>query len=89
MNELHGCTTLKGGVRKLTSRLILFVGSDCLIRLNWIIKLDNKTGFICGRRKKGYFLFRDINGNDISKSVSYKKLTLIEKRKGLIMDVIH
>jgi hypothetical protein len=83
--QLHKCKILKGGIRKLNQSPYIIHG----FRLFDKVKLDNKTGFIYGRRKSGYFLIRDINGNDISGCVPYKNLILIEKRKGWIMDVVH
>ena len=41
---------------------------------------------IYGRRQSGSYLVKDIDGNIISSGISYKKLNLIEKRKGWIVD---
>ena len=41
--------------------------------------------FIYGRRQSGSYLVKDIDGNIISSGISYKKLSLIEKRKGWIV----
>ena len=49
-------------------------------------KENNQTGFIYGRRQSVSYLVQDIDGNIISSGVSYKKLSLIEKRKGWIVD---
>ena len=50
------------------------------------VKVNNQTGFIYGRRQSGPCLVKDIDGNIISSGISYKKLRLIEKRKGWIGD---
>ena len=50
------------------------------------IRINNQTGFIYGRRQSGFYLVKDIDGNIISSNISYKKLNLIEKRKGWIVD---
>ena len=48
--------------------------------------INNQTGFIYGRRQIGSYLVKDIDGNIISSNISYKRLNLIEKRKGWIVD---
>ena len=44
--------------------------------------------FIFGLRNRGYFDLRDIEGNKIGGDVSYKKLRLIERSRGMIQEVI-
>ena len=44
-------------------------------------KCYGKEGFIMGRRQDGGFDIRTIDGQYISKSITPKKLKLIEKRK--------
>ena len=43
--------------------------------------------FIFGLRRSGYFNLRDIAGNTIGSSVSYKKIRLIERARGRIEEV--
>jgi len=43
--------------------------------------------FIFGLRTRGYFDLRDIEGNKIGGDVSYKKLRLIERSRGMIQEV--
>ena len=50
------------------------------------VKINNKIGGIYTRRQSGFYLVKDIDGNIISSGISYKKLSLIEKRKGWIVD---
>ena len=50
------------------------------------VMLDNRIGFVYGRRTSGYFLVKDIKGNVLSNGVSYKKLKLIQKRRNFIVD---
>ena len=42
--------------------------------------------FIFGRRSSGYFDIRKLNGEVISRSVSWKKLKILETRKSLLME---
>ena len=51
------------------------------------VKINNKIGFVWGRRTSGSFLIKNINGYVISNGITYKKLTLIEKRNRWIFDV--
>ena len=67
----------------------LFV--DYSLHNSWIrlfdkVKINNQTRFIYGWRQSGSYLVKDIDGNIISSNISYKKLNLIEKRKGWIVD---
>lgn len=46
---------------------------------------DGKVGFIAGRRSSGYFSVRTFFHESISASISYKKLFLLQERKGHII----
>ncbi|VUT25018.1 MAG: CRISPR-associated endonuclease Cas9 [Candidatus Methanolliviera sp. GoM_oil] len=48
---------------------------------------NKKECFIYGLRKSGYFDVRSINGEKIDASVKSKKLKLLEKAKGIILEV--
>ena len=72
----------KGGIRKLNQSPYMIHG----FRLFDKVRINNQTGFIYGRRQSGSYLVKDIDGNIISSGISYKKLRLIEKRKGWIVD---
>ena len=80
--QIHKFKTLKGGIRKLNQSPYMIHG----FRLFDKVRINNQTGFIYGRRQRGSYLVKDIDGNIISSSISYKKLSLIEKRKGWIVD---
>ena len=81
--QLHKCETLKGGKRKSNQTSYITHG----FRLFDKVKINNKIGFVWGRRTSGSFLIKNINGYVISNGITYKKLTLIEKRNGWIFDV--
>ena len=80
--QIHKFKTLKGGIRKLNQSPYMIHG----FRLFDKVRINNQTGFIYGRRHSGSYLVKDIDGNIISSGISYKKLSLIEKRKGWIVD---
>ena len=80
--QIRKFKTLKGGIRKLNQSPYIIHG----FRLFDKVRINSQTGFIYGRRQSGSYLVKDIDGNIISSSISYKKLNLIEKRKGWIVD---
>lgn len=47
--------------------------------------MNGKVGFIAGRRSSGYFSVRTFFHESISASISYKKLFLLQERKGHII----
>lgn len=80
--QLHKCSTLKGGYRKLNQTPYEVFG----YRLFDKVKLNGKIGFVWARRLTGSFRVRDIEYNSMSEGITYKKLELIEKRSGWIAD---
>ena len=50
------------------------------------VRYEGIECFVFGRRSKGYFDIRTIAGERIAPSVSYKKLTLLEKQKTLLVE---
>lgn len=51
------------------------------------VRYDDEECFIHGLRSSGYFDIRDLDGNKIGGSVNYKKLTLIERARGIMQEV--
>ena len=51
------------------------------------VQYDDKECFIHGLRSSGYFDLRTITGDRIGASVNSKKLTLLERAKGIIQEV--
>jgi 5-methylcytosine-specific restriction endonuclease McrA len=51
------------------------------------VKYDDKECFIHGLRSSGYFDLRSVDGSKIGTSVNSKKLTLLERAKGIIQEV--
>ncbi len=82
--QLHMMTIAKGGHRKANKAerfvkgfqlfdKVLFEGIECIV---------------FGRRKTGYFDLRTIDGVNIHKSASFKKLRVVEKASTLLVQII-
>lgn len=80
--QIHKSNTLKGGVKKLNQAPYIVHG----FRLFDKVKYDNQECFIFGRRSSGYFDIRRLDGTKLSAGISYKKLELIQRRKGLLIE---
>ena len=80
--QIHKVNTLKGGKKKLNQASYLVKG----FRLFDKVEFEGQIGFIFGRRSSGYFDIRKLNGEVISRSVSWKKLKILETRKSLLME---
>ena len=77
--QIHKMKILKGGVRRMDQAPFEVFG----FRLFDRVMLDDKVYFIYGRRMKGYFNIRDVDGNN-SKDVTYKKLKLYRCKRFMI-----
>ena len=80
--QIHKAKILKGGKKKMNQALYLVKG----FRLFDKVEFDGQVGFIFGRRNSEYFDVRKLNKEVISRSASYKKLTLLETRKSLLIE---
>ena len=74
--QIHKCSILKGGVRKLHQAPFLVKG----FRLFDKVKCKGRIGIIFGRRSSGYFDVRTLDGVRLSAGISSKKLMLLEKQ---------
>ena len=89
--QIHKCTvlskTLKGGTkigyRKLNQSPYLVHG----FRLFDKVRCLGQIGFIFGRRSSGYFDVRRLDGVKLSPSISWRKLTLLEKRSTYLTEL--
>lgn len=72
----------KKGKRKLNQTPYLVKG----FRLFDKVLFDGIECFIWGRRKSGYFLLKRLDGTMVHSSASYKKLKLLEPRKGYLIE---
>lgn len=79
--QIHKANKLKGDV--LRRNQAPYEVHD--FRLFDKVEYKGKTYFIFGRRQDGYFNIRNLNG-DRFPSVSYKKLKLVQMRKGILIE---
>ena len=89
--QIHKCTVLsktltdgtKIGYRKLNQTPHLVKN----FRLFDRVRCLGQTGFIFGRRSSGYFDVRRLDGVKLSSGISYRKLTLLEKRSTYLTEL--
>ena len=81
--QIHKLTILKGGVRKRHQAPYLVHG----FRLFDKVLCKGEVGFIFGRRSSGAFDVRRLDGTKISAGISYKKFSLLEKRKTFLTEL--
>ncbi|WP_274955476.1 RNA-guided endonuclease IscB [Duodenibacillus massiliensis] len=81
--QIHKLTILKGRVRKRHQAPYLVHG----FRLFDKVLCKGEVGFIFGRRSSGAFDVRRLDSTKISAGISYKKLSLLEKRKMFLTEL--
>ena len=79
--QIHKANKLKGGKLKRNQAPYEVHG----FRLFDKVEYEGKNYFIFARRQSGYFDIRNLNGDRLP-SVSYKKLKLIQMRKGILIE---
>jgi hypothetical protein len=79
--QIYKATINKGGVRKRNQAAYTVKG----FRLYDKVLFRNQEGFIFGRRTSGSFDIRRLDGTRLSAGAGYKKLTLLEKAKPLLI----
>lgn len=80
--QIHKSTIPKGGCRKRNQTPYLVKGFRLFDRVTY----NNQECFIFGRRSRGYFDLRKLDGTKIHASASYKKLGLLETRKTMLCE---
>lgn len=75
---------LKGGIRKANKAPYEVKGFRLFDKINF----NGIKCFIFGRRERGTFNIRKLNGEIISKNVNYKKLNLINRAQTLLFDKV-
>lgn len=80
--QIHKANLLKGGRKKLNQAAYEVHG----FRLFDKVMYDGQECFIFGRRSSGYFDLRKLDGTKVSLSASHKKLKLLEKSSGRIIE---
>ena len=81
--QIHKANILKGGKKKLNQAPFVVKG----FRLFDLVEYQKELFYVFGRRKRGYFDIRRLDGTKVNKgSVSCKKLRLVETRKTLLTE---
>lgn len=80
--QLHKATILHGGYRKRNQAPKYVFGFQLFDK----VRYQNTDCFIFGRRASGSFDIRHLDGKRVSAGVSCKKLTLVEKRKSVLIE---
>lgn len=80
--QIHKSKKLKGGILMLKQAPYDVKG----FRLFDKVEYENKTCFIFARRTSGYFNLRLLDGTSVHKSASCKKIKLLSKRKGYLIE---
>ena len=80
--RLHKATILKGGIRKANQTARYVKG----FRLYDKVSYQGQECFIWGRRSSGSFLLKMLDGTKIKDSISYKKLTLLERETNYLTE---
>ena len=81
--QIHKANILKGGKKKLNQAEYIVKG----FRLFDKVRYQDEDYFIFGRRNRGYFDVRKLDGTKVNKgSLSYKKLKLIETKKTILCE---
>ena len=81
--QIHRCSILKGGVRKLNQAPFLVKG----FRLFDKVRIGGQIGFVFGRRVRGIFNIRRLDKTVIGKDINCKKLSLLETRKTFLTEL--
>ena len=82
--QLHKMTILKDGCRKANQAPKYVFGYQLFDKVRM---LDGREGFIFGRRISGSFDIRMLDGQRLGGNINYKKFTLIEKRKTILVEL--
>ena len=79
--QIHKAKISKGGIRKLNQAPKYVFGYQLFDR----VKYRGQEEFVFGRRSRGSFDIRKIDGTKLTASVSYKKLVHLDFRKPLLV----
>lgn len=80
--QIHKIKILKGGKKRPNQSPYMVYG----FRLFDKVEYKGNIGFIFGRRLRGAFNIRRLDGTVVSDSASYKKIKLLEIRKGILTE---
>lgn len=81
--QIHKKKLLKNGIKKRNQAQYEVKG----YRLYDMVEYNNKSYIVFGRRNNGFFDIRTLNGEKVNNgSISYKKLKLIQRNTGYIIE---
>ena len=80
--QIHKFNPSKGGIRKNNQAPKYVKGFQLFDK----VKCNGKECFIFGRRISGSFDVRFLDGTKVSEGISFKRLTLLEKRKSVLTE---
>lgn len=83
--QIHKCSILRGGVRKLNQTPYKVFGFRLFDKVSW----DGHDCFIGGRRSSGAFKLVDIDNKLIKDGVSHKKLRLLEPKRTYVGSIVN
>ena len=79
--QLHKATILKGGIRKANQAAKYIFG----FRLYDKVRYNDIECFVWGRRNRGDFLLRHLDGAKVKDGISYKRLKLLERSQSYLI----
>ena len=79
--QLHKATILKGGMRKANQAAKYVFG----FRLYDKVRYNDIECFVWGRRNRGTFLLRNLDGEKVKDGASYRDLELLERSQGYLI----
>lgn len=79
--QLHKATILKGGIRKANQATKYVFG----FRLYDKVRYNDIECFVWGRRNRGAFLLRHLDGEKVKDGASYRDLELLERSHGYLI----
>lgn len=82
--QIHKMAILKGGYRKRNQAPFEVFN----FRLFDKVRFGGNVGFVFGRRTSGSFAVRTLFGEKLSEGVSYKKLSLLERRTTFLTQLV-
>lgn len=80
--QIHKMRISKGGKKRMNQAPYIVYG----FRLFDKVRYNNEIGFVWARRLSGSFRVYKLDGTVIKNGVSFKKLKLLEVRKGILID---
>ena len=79
--QLHKATILKGGMRKANQAAKYIFG----FRLYDKVRYNDIDCFVWGRRNRGDFLLKHLDGAKVKDGISYKRLRLLERSQSYLI----